>query len=205
MTSIKSYFWYLTTYNISIFISYLLIYYQNDTFETNFFSLGFNQFQLVLILNLLTSFIFYSASFLVKFETTIFHYLVSFSLTKFTLISFFWIIKFVNLSRAYILFNVLLFLIISVFLTRIFESNVDDTYISFEKELCDKNQNFYFTNYQKFPSDFLDLTSALLKDRNLKGLVFSVNKIENFNFKEIVEISNYFGINIYELKGENLS
>ena len=133
MTSIKSYFWYLTTYNISIFISYLLIYYQNDTFETNFFSLGFNQFQLVLILNLLTSFIFYSASFLVKFETTIFHYLVSFSLTKFTLISFFWIIKFVNLSRAYILFNVLLFLIISVFLTRIFESNVDDTYISFEK------------------------------------------------------------------------
>ncbi len=202
MTSIKSYFWYLTTYNISIFISYLLIYYQNDTFETNFFSLGFNQFQLVLILNLLTSFIFYSASFLVKFETAIFHYLVSFSLTKFTLISFFWIIKFVNLSRAYILFNVLLFLIISVFLTRIFESNVDDTYISFEKELCDKNQNFYFTNYQKFPSDFLDLTSALLKDRNLKGLVFSVNKIENFNFKEIVEISNYFGINIYELKGE---
>ena len=142
MTSIKSYFWYLTTYNISIFISYLLIYYQNDTFETNFFSLGFNQFQFVLILNLLTSFIFYSASFLVKFETTIFHYLVSFSLTKFTLISFFWIIKFVNLSRAYILFNVLLFLIISVFLTRIFESNVDDTYISFEKELCDKNQNF---------------------------------------------------------------
>ena len=114
MTGIKTYFRYLTIYNLSIFISYFFTYYQNGTFETNFFTLGLNQFEFVLILNLITSLIFYAASRLVKFESTIFHYLASFLSTKFTLILFFWIIKFVNLSRVYILFNILLFLIISV-------------------------------------------------------------------------------------------
>ena len=67
--------------------------------------------------------------------------------------------------------------------------------------MCNNNKNFYFTDYEKFPSDLLDLSSTLLKDKNLTGLVFSEKKIEKFSFKEIIEISNYFGINIYELKG----
>ena len=66
--------------------------------------------------------------------------------------------------------------------------------------MCNNNKNFYFTDYDKFPSDLLDLSSTLLKDKNLTGLVFSDKKIEKFSFKEIIEISNYFGINIYELK-----
>ena len=89
MISIKSYFWYLTTYNLSIVTSYILTYYQNGTFEANFLSLGLNQYQLVLVLNLLTSITFYAASRLVKFESIIFHYLASFLTTKFTLIIFF--------------------------------------------------------------------------------------------------------------------
>ena len=69
-----------------------------------------------------------------------------------------------------------------------------------KKNLSENNKNFYFTDYEKFPSDLLDLSSTLLKDKNLTGLVFSDKKIEKFSFKEIIEISNYFGINIYELK-----
>ena len=201
MKNIKNYLIYLALYNLSILISYFFTYYQDGTYETNFITLGLSEIEFFLTLNILSTFVFYVFLFLSKFESTILHYLISFSTTKIILILFLWTIKFVNLSREYILLNTILFLIVSVFITRILESSNDDIYISFEKELCDSNKNFYYTDYEKFPSDLLDLSSSLLKDNNLTGLVFSEKKIEKFSFKEIIEISNYFGINIYELKG----
>ncbi len=200
MKSIKNYLIYLALYNISILLSYFFTYYQDGTYKTNFITLGLSEIEFVLILNILTTLAFYVFLFLFKFESVVLHYLITFISTKIILILFLWIIKFVNLSRGYILLNTIFFLIISVFITRILESSVDDTYISFEKELCDNNKNFYFTDFEKFPSDLMDLSSTLLKDKNLTGLVFSEKKIEKFSFKEIIEISNYFGINIYELK-----
>ena len=201
MKNIKNYLIYLALYNLSILISYFFTYYQDGTYETNFVTLGLSEIEFFLILNILSTFVFYVFLFLLKFESIILHYLISFSSTKIILILFLWTIKFVNLSREYILLNTIFFLIVSVFITRILESSNDDIYISFEKELCDSNKNFYYTDYEKFPSDLLDLSSSLLKDNNLTGLVFSEKKIEKFSFKEIIEISNYFGINIYELKG----
>ena len=200
MKSIKNYLIYLALYNISILLSYFFTYYQDGTYKTNFITLGLSEIEFVLILNILTTLAFYVFLFLFKFESAVLHYLITFLSTKIILILFLWLIKFVNLSRGYILLNTIFFLIISVFITRILESSVDDTYISFEKELCDNNKNFYFTDFEKFPSDLMDLSSTLLKDKNLTGLVFSEKKIEKFSFKEIIEISNYFGINIYELK-----
>tara|TARA_B100001939_G_scaffold51044_1_gene40250 strand:- start:106 stop:1335 length:1230 start_codon:yes stop_codon:yes gene_type:complete len=200
MKSIKNYLIYLALYNLSILLSYFFTYYQDGTYETNFITLGFSEIEFVLILNILTAVSFYVFLFLLKFESAVLHYLITFLSTKIILILFLWTIKFVNLSRGYILLNTIFFLIISVFITRILESSIDDTYISFEKELCDNNKNFYFTDFEKFPSDLMDLSSTLLKDKNLTGLVFSEKKIEKFSFKEIIEISNYFGINIYELK-----
>ena len=200
MKSIKNYLIYIALYNLSILLSYFFTYYQDGTYETNFISLGLSEIEIVLVLNIFTTLGFYLFLFLLKFESAILHYLISFLSTKIILILFLWTIKFVNLSRGYILLNTIFFLILSVFITRILESSIDDTYISFEKELCDNNKNFYFTDYDKFPSDLLDLSSTLLKDKNLTGLVFSDKKIEKFSFKEIIEISNYFGINIYELK-----
>ena len=200
MKSIKNYLIYLALYNLSILLSYFFTYYQDGTYETNFITLGLSEIEFVLILNILTTLAFYIFLFLLKFESAVLHYLITFLSTKIILILFLWTIKFVNLSRGYILLNTIFFLITSVFITRILESSIDDTYISFEKELCDNNKNFYFTDFEKFPSDLMDLSSTLLKDKNLTGLVFSEKKIEKFSFKEIIEISDYFGINIYELK-----
>jgi len=200
MKSIKNYLIYIALYNLSILLSYFFTYYQDGTYETNFITIGLSEIEFILILNILTTLAFYLFLFLLKFESAVLHYLITFLSTKIILILFLWTIKFVNLSRGYILLNTVFFLILSVFITRILESSIDDTYISFEKELCDNNKNFYFTDFKKFPSDLLDLSSTLLKDKNLTGLVFSEKKIEKFSFKEIIEISNYFGINIYELK-----
>ena len=133
MKSIKNYLIYIALYNLSILLSYFFTYYQDGAYETNFISLGLSEIEFILILNILSTLVFYVYLFLLKFESTILHYLISFSSAKIVLILFLWTIKFVNLSRGYILLNTIFFLILSVFITRILESSIDDTYISFEK------------------------------------------------------------------------
>ena len=202
MKSFIGYLRFIFIYNLSIFISYYLTYFQDGSFQTNFSDLNISELQFILSLNLLASLVFSILRFLIKFESTIIFYLVTYLSTSSILIIFLWAIKFVNLSRAFTLFNFLTFLIISIFITRFIDSQNEFKYISFEKDLCDINENFYYADHLKFPADFLDLTSRLLKTGSLQGLVFSKDKIVHFSFKEIVEISNYFGINIYELKND---
>ena len=202
MKSFIGYLRFISIYNLSIFISYYLTYSQDGSFQTNFSELNVSEFKFILYLNLLASLVFCILIFSIKFESTIISYLATFLSTSAILIIFLWVIKFVNLSRAFTLFSFLIFLIVSIFITRFIDSQNENIYISFEKDLCDVNENFYFADHLKFPADFLDLTSRLLKEGSLQGLVFSKNKITNFSFKEIVEISNYFGINIYELKND---
>ena len=202
MKSFIGYLQFIFIYNLSIFISYYLTYFQDGSFQTNFSDLNISELQFILSLNLLASLVFSILRFLIKFESTIIFYLVTYLSTSSILIIFLWAIKFVNLSRAFTLFNFLTFLIISIFITRFIDSQNESIYISFEKDLCDMNENFYYADHLKFPADFLDLTSRLLKTGSLQGLVFSKDKIVHFSFKEIVEISNYFGINIYELKND---
>ena len=202
MKSFISYLRFIFIYNLSIFISYYLTYSQDGSFQTNFSDLNISELQFILSLNLLASLVFSILRFLIKFESTIIFYLVTYLSTSSILIIFLWAIKFVNLSRAFTLFNFLTFLIISIFITRFIDSQNESIYISFEKDLCDINENFYYADHLKFPADFLDLTSRLLKTGSLQGLVFSKDNIVNFSFKEIVEISNYFGINIYELNND---
>ena len=127
MKSIKNYLIYIALYNLSILLSYFFTYYQDGTYETNFNSLGLSEIEFVLILNIFTTLVFYMFLFLLKFESTILHYLISFLSTKIILILFLWTIKFVNLSRGYVLLNTIFFLILSVFITRILESSIDDT------------------------------------------------------------------------------
>lgn len=202
MKSFIGYLRFIFIYNLSIFISYYLTYFQDGSFQTNFSDLNISELQFILSLNLLASLVFSILRFLIKFESTIIFYLVTYLSASSILIIFLWAIKFVNLSRAFTLFNFLTFLIISIFITRFIDSQNESIYISFEKDLCDMNENFYYADHLKFPADFLDLTSRLLKTGSLQGLVFSKDKIVHFSFKEIVEISNYFGINIYELKND---
>ena len=204
MTSIKSYFWYLTTYNLSIFISYLFTYYRNGTFETNFFSLGLNQFQLVLILNLITSFIFYATSRLVKFESIIFHYLASFLLTKFALIIFFWIIKFVNLSRIFIFFEIAIFFILITLFNRSVEKNLDEKFFTFDKDLSLSNKNYIYSNLSQFPSEFIEQISSLMKDDQVRGLILTKKDTDSLSFTQLIDISNFFGFDIYQIERDKL-
>ena len=135
------------------FISYYLTYSQGGNIN-KFSELNISEFKFILYLKLLASLVFCSLIFSIIFESTIISYLATFLSTSAILIIFLWVIKFVNLSRAFTLFSFLIFLIVSIFITRFIDSQNENIYISFEKDLCDVNENFYFADHLKFPQTF---------------------------------------------------
>ena len=199
MNRVRSFFWYLLLFNFSIISSYSITYFRNGTFASNFIELNLNELTLLIILNLSTSLIYYFISFLVVSESQVFLYLLTFTTQQLLFVFILWLIKFTDLSRSFYLIQTVVFFIVAMLIIRTFDKNIDDIYISFDKDLCSKNSNFIYCDFQDFPSNLLDTLTALLKSSNLRGLIFNQSESENLSFHDIVEISNYFGINIYEI------
>lgn len=199
MNHVKSFVWYLLVFNISIISSYSVTYFRNGTFASNFNELNLNELSLLIILNLSTSLIYYLISFLIGSESKVFLYLSSFTTQQLLFVFILWLIKFTDLSRSFYLIQIVTFFIVALLIIRTFDKNIDDIYISFDKDLCSKNNNFIYCDYQDFPSNLLDTLTGLLKSSNLRGLIFNQSESENLSFHEVVEISNYFGISIYEI------
>jgi len=199
MNRVKSFVWYLLVFNISIISSYSVTYFRNGTFASNFNELNLNELSLLIILNLSTSLIYYLISFLIGSESKVFLYFSTFTTQQLLFVFILWLIKFTDLSRSFYLIQIVTFFIVALFIIRTFDKNIDDIYISFDKDLCSKNNNFIYCDYQDFPSNLLDTLTGLLKSSNLRGLIFNQSESENLSFHEVVEISNYFGISIYEI------
>ena len=199
MNRVKSFFWYLLLFNFSIISSYSITYFRNGTFASNFIELNLNELSLLIILNLSTSLIYYFISFLIVSESQVFLYLLTFTTQQLLFVFILWLIKFTDLSRSFYLIQTVIFFIVAMLIIRTFDKNIDDIYISFDKDLCSKNSNFIYCDYKDFPSNLLDTLTELLKSSNLRGLIFNQSESEDLSFHEIVEISNYFGINIYEI------
>ena len=199
MNHVKSFVWYLLVFNISIISSYSVTYFRNGTFTSNFNELNLNELSLLIILNLSTSLIYYLISFLIGSESKVFLYFSTFTTQQLLFVFILWLIKFTDLSRSFYLIQIVTFFIVALLIIRTFDKNIDDIYISFDKDLCSKNNNFIYCDYQDFPSNLLDTLTGLLKSSNLRGLIFNQSESENLSFHEVVEISNYFGISIYEI------
>ena len=199
MNRVKSFFWYLLLFNFSIISSHSITYFRNGTFASNFIELNLNELSLLIILNLSTSLIYYFISFLIVSESRVFLYLLTFATQQLLFVFILWLIKFTDLSRSFYLIQTVIFFIVAMLIIRTFDKNIDDMYISFDKDLCSKNSNFIYCDYKDFPSNLLDTLTELLKSSNLRGLIFNQSESEDLSFHEIVEISNYFGINIYEI------
>ncbi len=199
MNRVKSFVWYLLVFNISVISSYSVTYFRNGTFASNFNELNLNELRLLIILNLSTSLIYYLISFLIGSESKVFLYFSTFTTQQLLFVFILWIIKFTDLSRSFYLIQIVTFFIFALLIIRTFDKNIDDIYISFDKDLCNKNNNFIYCDYQDFPSNLLDTLTELLKSSNLRGLIFNQSESENLSFHEVVEISNYFGISIYEI------
>ena len=199
MDRIKSFAWYLFVFNVSIVSSYSITYFRNGTFASNFNELNLNEISLLVILNLSTALIYYLVSFLIGPESQVSLFFTTFTAQQLLFVYILWIIKFTNLSRSFYLIQIVTFFIVAMLIIRTFDKKLDDIYISFDKNLCSKNNNFIYCDYQDFPAHLLDTLTGLLKNSNLRGLIFNPGEYENLSFHDVVEISNYFGINIYEI------
>ena len=81
-----------------------------------------------------------------------------------------------------------------------FVEQSNDIYITFDKNLAEKNESFIFTDFTNFPQDFIKTVFELLNSNNLKGLLFHEHAFKSLGFENIVELANFLGVDIFILQ-----
>ena len=84
--------------------------------------------------------------------------------------------------------------------TRLDRKKSNDIYITFDKNLAEKNESFIFTDFTNFPQDFIKTVFELLNSNNLKGLLFHEHAFKSLGFENIVELANFLGVDIFILQ-----
>ena len=91
--------------------------------------------------------------------------------------------------------------ILSIFVfTRLDRKKSNDIYITFDKNLAEKNELFIFTDFTNFPQDFIKTVFEQLNSNNLKGLLFHEHAFKSLGFENIVELANFLGVDILQDK-----
>ena len=154
---LRTYVLYLFLFNIALIFAYSFSYFESQIFIDNFQDLNLSRLEIFLIINLLTSFIYFLIDYVFQVNDKIAMF-VSVYITSFvSIIAFMWLIKFINLSRFFLLINFLTF-ILSIFLyTRLYKKKTNDIYITFDKNLAGQNESFIFTDFNNFPQDFIKI------------------------------------------------
>ena len=196
----RTYVFYLFLFNIALFFAYSFSYFESQIFIDNFQDLNLSRLEIFLIINLLTSFIYFLIDYVFQVNDKITMF-VSVYITSFvSIIGFMWLIKFINLSRFFLLINFLTFILSIFVFTRLDRKKSNDIYITFDKNLAEKNESFIFTDFTNFPQDFIKTVFELLNSNNLKGLLFHEHAFKSLGFENIVELANFLGVDIFILQ-----
>ena len=196
----RTYVFYLFLFNIALFFAYCFSYFESQIFIDNFQDLNLSRLEIFLIINLLTSFIYFLIDYVFQVNDKITMF-VSVYITSFvSIIGFMWLIKFINLSRFFLLINFLTFILSIFVFTRLDRKKSNDIYITFDKNLAEKNESFIFTDFTNFPQDFIKTVFELLNSNNLKGLLFHEHAFKSLGFENIVELANFLGVDIFILQ-----
>ena len=196
----RTYVFYLFLFNIALFFAYSFSYFESQIFIDNFQDLNLSRLEIFLIINLLTSFIYFLIDYVFQVNDKITMF-VSVYITSFvSIIGFMWLIKFINLSRFFLLINFLTFILSIFVFTRLDRKKSNDIYITFDKNLAEKNELFIFTDFTNFPQDFIKTVFEQLNSNNLKGLLFHEHAFKSLGFENIVELANFLGVDIFILQ-----
>ena len=196
----RTYVFYLFLFNIALFFAYSFSYFESQIFIDNFQDLNLSRLEIFLIINLLTSFIYFLIDYVFQVNDKITMF-VSVYITSFvSIIAFMWLIKFINLSRFFLLINFLTFILSIFVFTRLDRKKSNDIYITFDKNLAEKNESFIFKDFNNFPQDFIKTVFEQLNSNNLKGLLFNEHAFKSLGFENIVELANFLGVDIFTLQ-----
>ena len=204
MKKFKNSYLFFLAYNLSFIITYSFTYNLDGSFKVNFLTLGVSQLELLFYLNVSIATFYLLISYLYKFKLNIFRDITIFVSHTGFVITFFWIIKFVNLSRVFIFFEIAIFFILITLFNRSVEKNLDEKFFTFDKDLSLSNKNYIFSNLSQFPSEFIEQISSFMKDDQVRGLILTKKDIDSLSFTQLIDISNFFGFDIYQLERDKL-
>jgi len=204
MKKFKNSYLFFLAYNLSFIITYSFTYNLDGSFKVNFLTLGVSQLELLFYLNVNVLALYLLISYLYKFKLNIFRDITIFVSHTVFVITFFWIIKFVNLSRIFIFFEIAIFFILITLFNRSVEKNLDEKFFTFDKDLSLSNKNYIFSNLSQFPSEFTEQISSFMKDDQVRGLILTKKDIDSLSFTQLIDISNFFGFDIYQLERDKL-
>jgi len=204
MKKFKNSYLFFLAYNLSFIITYSFTYNLDGSFKVNFLTLGVSQLELLFYLNVNVLALYLLISYLYKFKLNIFRDITIFVSHTVFVITFFWIIKFVNLSRIFIFFEIAIFFILITLFNRSVEKNLDEKFFTFDKDLSLSNKNYIYSNLSQFPSEFIEQISSFMKDDQVRGLILTKKDIDSLSFTQLIDISNFFGFNIYQLETDKL-
>ena len=204
MTKLRNLIYFLSLANFCLVASFLFFYSDENIYNTNFSNLHYDQYELLIIYNLSLIFVYFIVDYIFRFESVISFFTLVFSLNVSLILLILWFIKFISLSRLFLFSNYFAFILILLFLSRVFEYKKNYLYITFNKEILNLLKNVKYIDEKTFPAQFLNEISALIKTRHLKGIVFQKYSSNNFKFQDLVEVSNFIGLDIYEIKEEKL-
>lgn len=204
MKKFKNSYLFFLAYNLSFIITYSFTYNLDGSFKVNFLTLGVSQLELLFYLNVSISTFYLLISYLYKFKLNIFRDITIFVSHTVFVITFFWIIKFVNLSRVFIFFEIAIFFILITLFNRSVEKNLDEKFFTFDKDLSLSNKNYIYSNLSQFPSEFIEQISSLMKDDQVRGLILTKKDTDSLSFTQLIDISNFFGFDIYQIERDKL-
>lgn len=204
MKKFKNSYLFFLAYNLSFIITYSFTYNLDGSFKVNFLTLGVSQLELLFYLNVSILTFYLLISYLYKFKLNIFRDITIFVSHTIFVITFFWIIKFVNLSRIFIFFEIAIFFILITLFNRSVEKNLDEKFFTFDKDLSLSNKNYIYSNLSQFPSEFIEQISSLMKDDQVRGLILTKKDTDSLSFTQLIDISNFFGFDIYQIERDKL-
>ena len=204
MKKFKNSYLFFLAYNLSFIITYSFTYNLDGSFKVNFLTLGVSQLELLFYLNVSILTFYLLISYLYKFKLNIFRDITIFASHTIFVITFFWIIKFVNLSRIFIFFEIAIFFILITLFNRSVEKNLDEKFFTFDKDLSLSNKNYIFSNLSQFPSEFIEQISSFMKDDQVRGLILTKKDTDSLSFTQLIDISNFFGFDIYQIERDKL-
>jgi len=182
-----------------------MIYSNFQTFNVNFEQLQRSALELLVIFNFLNLIVYLTVNYIYRFESRFIHFVFVLSITFVFAILLLWVFKFVNVSRLFLLVFYLLFYISAIITTRKRNNISNDIYMTFDKSLATTSEKMIYANEDKFPDDFLNKASNLLKKKNLKGIVYNDSLNRKFKLEDIIEISNFLGVDVLEKKKDKLN
>jgi lipopolysaccharide/colanic/teichoic acid biosynthesis glycosyltransferase len=204
MYTLKKFIEYFTLTGISFGISYFLVYGNTPDFENNFNSVNLNILEFFTVYQLSNLALFAIILFLFNYDSESNYFLLSFCSFNFLLIIFLWVIKFTNLSRYFILLSLLAF-VASLFLSsRFLKKEIQLIFLTIDESIEIPNTIWIKTDSKNFPSDLIEKIIYTLKNKNLTGIIINSQESSNVLYKQLLEVSNFFGIELFELKRSKL-